>query len=109
MSTYEIELNKNNANQEFDIIVDELESSIHILLQTVNDALLMSVFVNSEQIGEPFLCLPDRPVVPYPYMQKLIGGNFIFQTQDDDYPNYENFGDTCLLYFVTQDEFTNAE
>lgn len=109
MSTYEIELNKNNANQEFDIIVDELENSLHILLQTVNNILLMSVFVNSEQVGEPFLCFPDQPVVPYPYMQKLIGGNFIFETQDDDYPNYENFEDTCKLYFLTQDEFTDAE
>lgn len=109
MSTYEIELNKNNANQEFDIIVDELENSIHILLQTVNDALFMSVFVNSEQFGEAFMCFPNQPVVPYEYMQELIGGNFIFETQDDNYPNFENFGETCKLYFLTQDEFINAE
>ena len=95
MTTYEIELEKTNANQEFDIVIDEIENSIHILLQTVNDILLMSLFVNSEQIGQPFMCFPNQPVVPYPYMQKLLGGNFIFETQDDNYPSYENFGSTC--------------
>ncbi|MBS6552952.1 MAG: hypothetical protein KH321_03300 [Clostridium sp.] len=104
MTTYEIELEKTNANQEFDIVIDEIENSIHILLQTVNDILLMSLFVNSEQIGQPFMCFPNQPVVPYPYMQKLLGGNFIFETQDDNYPSYENFGSTCKLYFVTLDE-----
>ena len=34
MTTYEIELEKTNANQEFDIVIDEIENSIHILLQT---------------------------------------------------------------------------
>jgi len=32
---YEIDLNNENANQEFDIILEEIENSIHILLQSV--------------------------------------------------------------------------
>lgn len=106
MSVYEIELDNNNANQEFDVIIDEIQNNIHVLLQTVNNALLMSVSVNSEMLGEPFLCLPNQEVIPYQYMIDTLGGNFLFSTEDDNYPNYENFGNTCRLFFVTADELS---
>lgn len=108
MTTYAIELNNEYANQEFDIVINEVEKSIHILLQTVENVLMMSVFVNNEQIGIPFMCFPNQPVIPYPYMERLISGNFIFETQDDNYPNWETFDKTCFLYFVTLDELNNA-
>lgn len=104
MSTYQIELNNTFANQEFSISFDEIENSIHILLQTINDCTYMSVFVNNEQLGQPFICLPNQLVIPYPYIQEIVGGNFVFRTEDDDYPNFENFGKTCNLYFITNDE-----
>lgn len=109
MCIYEIELNSNYPNQEFDIVIEEIENSIHILLQTVDDVLMMSVFVNSEQIGMPFICYPNQPVIPYSYMTDILGGNFIFETPEDIYPNYENFNNTCTLYFVTNDELENVE
>ena len=104
MTTYQIELNNTYANQEFSISFDEIENSIHVLLQTINNAVFMSVFVNNEQIGEAFICHPNRLVIPYPYMQEILGGNFVFRTENDNYPNYENFGKTCNLYFITADE-----
>lgn len=104
MSTYQIELNNTFANQEFSISFDEIENSIHILLQTINDCTYMSVFVNNEQLGQPFICLPNQLVIPYTYIQEIVGGNFVFRTEDDNYPNFENFGKTCNLYFITNDE-----
>lgn len=105
MTTYEIQLNSNNANQEFDLNIDEIENTISVLLQTtVQGALLMTVFIKDTIIGMPFLCLPNTAVVPYPYLVEQIGGNFIFDTQNDEYPNYVNFNDTCILNFVTLDE-----
>ena len=102
---YEIELNNTYANQEFDVNIDGLTVNIHVLLQTTdNNALLMSVFVNNEQLGNPFMCFPNQSVVPYEYMVNVLGGNFVFETVNDCYPNFENFGDTCKLYFVTLDE-----
>jgi len=77
-------------------------------LQSVNDVLMMSVFVNSQQIGIPFICYPNQPVIPYSYMVDILGGNFIFETSEFVYPNYENFGKTCKLYFATKDELENA-
>ena len=104
MTTYQIELNNTYANQEFSISFDEIENSIQVQLRTVNKCVFMSVFVNNEQIGEAFICLPDTLVIPYPYLQEKAGGNFVFRTENGNYPNFENFGSTCNLYFITADE-----
>ncbi len=109
MAIYEIELENSEANLEFDVLIEDIQNTIHVLLQTVNDAILMSVFVNNTQLGMPFMCFANQPVIPFPYIVDILGGNFIFQTENDNYPNYENFGKTCLLYFVTKDELTDAE
>lgn len=109
MAVYEIELNNSYANQEFDVLLDDIQNTIHVLLQTVNDITMMSIFVNNEQMGQPFMCFANQPIVPYPYMIDILGGNFVFQTQDNNYPNFENFGTTCFLYFITKDELNNAE
>ena len=107
---YLIPLDNNYANQEFDVDIENIENNIHCLLQTTdNNALLMSVFVNDEQIGIPYLCCPNSIVVPYDYQIKKIGGNFIFETTDNEYPNFENFGKSCFLYFVTLEEIENAK
>lgn len=112
MSTYQIELNNNYPNQEFDLNIDEIEDTLNVLLQTtVQGALLMTVSINDTIIGQPFICLPNKPVIPYQYMIDRIGGNFIFETDSDNYPSYENFNNTCILYFVTNDtisEITNG-
>ena len=102
---YEIELSNEYANQEFDIDIPGAVVNIHVLLQTnENNALLMSVFVNNELLGWPFTCRPNEFVLPYSYMQSILGGNFLFETVSDNYPNFENFGDECKLNFVTLDE-----
>lgn len=99
---YEIELNNQYANQEFDVNIPGIDANIHVLLQTdENNSLLMSIYVNDLQIGNSFICCPNQQVIPYPYMVEMLGGNFIFETISDNYPNYEDFGDTCRLYFIT--------
>lgn len=105
MATYQIDLNPNYANQEFDISIDEIENSINILLQTtVQNALLMTISVNDEIIGEPFICVPNQAIIPYDYLIEKVGGNFVFITENDNYPSYEDFNNTCNLYFMTLDE-----
>ena len=105
MTVYSVELNNNYPNQEFDLNIDNIENPLSVLLQTtVQGALLMTVAVNDEIIGQPFICLANQTVIPFPYLTEKIGGNFIFETSDNNYPNYANFNDTCKLYFVTLDE-----
>lgn len=108
--SYEIELNNQYANQEFDVSIDGINNNIHCLLQTNdNNILLMSVFVNNEQIGMPFICYSNQLVIPFDYQMKKIGGNFLFETVTNNYPNYENFGNSCKLYFLTLEEIENAK
>lgn len=109
MTIYNIELNSNFANQEFDIMFEDLQNTIHVLLQTVNKALLMSVYINNQQLGQAFLCRPNRLLIPYKWIEERLGGNFIFETENNNYPNYENFGKTCNLYFLTADEIAELE
>lgn len=105
MTTYQINLNNNYPNQEFDLNIGEIENTISVLLQTtVQGVLLMTVLINDTVIGQPFICLPNQAIIPYQYLIDKIGGNFIFETTTDDYPSYENFNNTCILYFVTLDE-----
>ena len=104
MTTYQINLNNNYPNQEFDLNINEVENTLNVLLQTtVQGALLMTVSINDEVIGQPFICLPNQAVIPYQYLIDKVGGNFIFETENDNYPEYSNFNDTCILYFVTND------
>ena len=100
---YSIELNPAYANQEFDVQIDGVDKDIHIALRTVNNITMMSVTVDGELLGIPFICFPNRPVIPYPYMVAKLGGNFMFATEGGNYPNYENFGTSCNLCFITQD------
>lgn len=102
---YKIDLNPEYPNQEFDIIFEDTDINLHILLQT-NDSetLMMSVFLNNKQLGDAFVCFSNQFVIPYPYIEEKIGGNFIFETSNYVYPNYENFNSTCNLYFVKLDE-----
>ena len=106
----EIELNNEYANIEFDVNIEGIDNNIHCLFQTDdNDTLLMSVFVNNEQIGQPYICYANQAVIPYQYQVEQVGGNFIFETVANEYPNYQNFGNTCKLYFATIEEIKNAK
>lgn len=104
MTTYKIDLNNTYPNQEFDLNIAEIENTINILLQTtVQGILLMTVSINDAVLGQPFVCYPNKPVIPYQYLTDKIGGNFIFETEGDNYPEYGNFNNTCNLYFITND------
>ena len=109
MTIYEIELNNTYSNQEFDVNINESNINIHVLLQTTEaESLMMSVFVDDEQVGQAFKCYPNQYIIPYKYMAEKLGGNFVFETVGGNYPYYEDFGESCNLYFVTLEE-TNAE
>lgn len=104
MTTYQINLNNNYPNQEFDLNIDEIEDTLNVLLQTtVQGVLLMTISINDSVVGQPFICLPNTPVIPYQYLIDKVGGNFVFETEYNNYPSYENFNNTCILYFITND------
>lgn len=103
---YNIPLNNTFANQEFDILFPDINiDNLHILLQTTdNGALFLSVFQQGKQLGQPFICCPNQLIIPFPSIQNKIGGNFVFETTQNQYPIFENFGVSCFLNFYLNEE-----
>ena len=54
-------------------------------------------------IIQGIICTAEGPLLPYRYMEDE-SGNFFWQTENEELPDYTLFGDTHLLYY-----FTNAE
>ena len=44
----------------------------------------------------------DCPIIPYRHLSE--SGNFIFMTENDELPWYENFGASCQLLYVSAAE-----
>jgi len=96
MTKYLIDL-KQVPNQEFFINLKNRDMSIRIIDRQL---LLLSLSVNNAYLVQNVPCFPNQEVLPYPYMVAEAGGNFVFETENDEYPTWKNFGKTCHFYFV---------
>ncbi len=107
---YDIELSNEYANQEFSLQIDEIPNIINVLLQTTPaGALLMTLSINSNILGSAFICAPNRLLVEQNYIIEQLGGNFIFQCENDIYPNYNDFGTKCNLKFLLSSEIAEIQ
>lgn len=102
---YEIELN-NLPNQTFTTTINNVDMEvIFILAGEENNNIMFFALRTNEDYLCPFVpVFANQGLLPYEYMIAEAGGQFFFETENDEYPNWENFGTTCKLYFVTQDE-----
>lgn len=103
---YELELNNSLPNQTFTTTINKVDMEIVIRTGGSNDN---QITFFALIIGNEYLCsyvpvFANQGVLPYKYMTAEAGGQFFFETENGEYPNYKNFGTTCKLYFVTQDE-----
>lgn len=102
---YEIELN-NLPNQTFTTTINNVD--MEVIIKTGGEVDNQITFF-ALRIDDDYLCpfvpaFANQGVLPYEYMISEAGGQFFFETENDEYPNWENFGITCKLYFITQDE-----
>jgi hypothetical protein len=82
-------------NQSFAVRLDGIEYEIAI--KTCRNVMAMSIsaFNNPVVLGQRII--PGYPIIPYRYKSAL--GNFVFNTADSEYPQYNKFGvDQFLLY-----------
>lgn len=105
MTVLEFELN-NLPNQTFTTTINDVDMEITLKLTGGEDNPIMLFALRS---GGEYLCpfvpvFANQGILPYPYMISEAGGNFIFLTENDEYPNYEQFGKTQTLYFITEDD-----
>ena len=109
MTVFELELN-NLPNQRFTTTINDVDMEITLKLGGEQDNPIMFFALRSgDEYICPFVpCFSNQGVLPYPYMIEQAGGNFFFVTDNDEYPNYTNFGTTQRFYFITNDELTNG-
>lgn len=102
---YEIELNT-LPNQTFTTTINNVDMEVVIKLggQEDNQILFFALIVNNEYLCPFVPVFANQGVLPYEYMVTEAGGQFFFETENDEYPNYKEFGVLCKLYFVTLDE-----
>ena len=100
MSLYNIDL-KNDANQTFTKSINNMNYQITLSFKEI---MLFSLIIDGETICQNERCFANQPILPYKWQWERAKGNFVFNTQNDQYPIYTNFNTSCLLYFLTEDE-----
>lgn len=102
---YEIELN-NLPNQTFTTTINNVDMEVIFRLagEENNNIMFFALRTNEDYLCPFVPVFANQGLLPYDYMIAEAGGQFFFETENDEYPNWENFGTTCKLYFVTQDE-----
>lgn len=101
MTQYNIEL-QNIPNQQFSVNINNIDMLIS--LRYCEGIMLFSLQINGGYVCPDVPCFAGQGILPYPYMVEEAGGQFFFDTENDEYPNYENFTTSSKLYFVTKDE-----
>lgn len=109
MTQYEIELKK-LPNQSFTVTINDVDMDVSLRLggENGNSIMYFNLQSGGEYICPDVPCCANQGLLPYPYMVSFAGGNFFFITENDEYPNYNAFGDTQKFYYVTSDELING-
>ena len=86
-------------NQSFTVVLDNVSFDI-VLKFTVN---VMSATISADGVllVQNTRVVPGFPIIPYRYLEQ---GNFVIQTLNDDYPNYEQFGTSQQLIYASQEQ-----
>lgn len=105
MSQYEIEL-QNIPCQEFSTTINNVDMTVTLKLagDENNPIMLFALQINGEYVCPFVPCFANQGLLPYRYMVEEVGGNFFFDTENDEYPYWENFTTSSRLYFITSDE-----
>lgn len=103
MTTYYIELQP-LPNQQFTTTINNINLTVDLKVAGNDDIMLFALQINDEYVCPYVPVFANQGLLPYKYMVSEVGGNFFFETEEDEYPLYSNFGTTCKLYFITEDE-----
>ena len=92
-------------NQDLSITLDGVRYDIS--LKSTKTSTLASVAVNDNQVTQNMRAVGGTPLMPYEYMEGL-GGNFVFDTPNQQIPYYTKFGNTQFLVYITAAEMEAA-
>jgi hypothetical protein len=86
-------------NQSFSITLDG--NAYDLALYVTTNIMAMDIIRNNIPIVLGLRVVPYYPVIPYKYLEN---GNFIFNTENGDYPYYDQFNVTQQLIYLSQTE-----
>lgn len=93
-------------NQSLTIQIDN--DLYQITVKETRGVMSCTIIRNDISLVSNVRIVSGSPIIPYRYLES---GNFVLLTQNDDYPDYTQFGSSQSLVFVTQseiDELRNA-
>lgn len=86
-------------NQSFSTQLLSKRFTFHIKL--ANGIMIADITCDNTPLVTGERILPNQPIIAYP---RLECGNFILQTEDDDLPDWQKFGKTQQLIYLTPEE-----
>lgn len=103
---YDFELNNTLPNQTFTTTINNVDMEIVIKTGGDNDNPItyFALIMNGDYLCSFVPVFANQKILPYDYMAAEIGGNFFFITENDEYPYFKNFNNSCKLIFLTLDE-----
>lgn len=87
-------------NQSISFNMDGAYWEVHVF-QAI-ERMYIDITRNSQVVIQGSRCLGGIPLMPYRYMYAPLFGNFIFDSDAD----WTKFGNSCNLFYLTADEFT---
>lgn len=94
------------ANQSLNIVLDQNNYNIRLHACEDTNSLVygitaVDIIRNNIVIVSGMRAVAGTPLIPYSYLES---GNFIFVTQNDEYPNWNYFGINQYLIYASQAE-----
>ena len=77
-----------------------------IKIYSIEGHMSYDLSVNAVNIIQGFKIVNDIPLLPYPHQE--INGNLLLSLSIDEIPNYELFGTSQFLYYLTDEEITQC-
>lgn len=91
----------NLPNQSLSINLDQSQYDIRLHSNQDGSLTYIDIIRDNVTILSGQRAVAGFPIIPYPYLED---GNFVILTNDDDYPEYSQFGITQFMIFASQTE-----
>ena len=79
-------------------------NNYEIKIYSIDGHMAYDLFINSVEIVAGFKMVNDIPLLTYVHQE--VSGNILLQIPEDEIPDYNNFGLTQFLYYLTEEETT---
>lgn len=87
-------------NQRFSVTKNDHVYDFHFF--SCEEFMAYDLSIDQEEIATGYRMVYGYPLIPYQHLE--LGGNFVIDIVNGDYADYESFGDSQFLRYLTQEE-----